>query len=160
MIYGQGIGFKIELDSILNEESFKGQKYNEFPGLSKPTFWVFPKEGYNIPHFHIKANSDNFNCAICLYENKFFIHPHAPNVLTNSKQKKFLCEILDSTPKRYNNNLWTALCNIWDKYRESNTLESYKSLLISNKIVSQNKINDPKTIIRPDYSIISESIHQ
>lgn len=140
-IYGQGYNIERAVYPIpdiigLSEESFG--TIDEFPQESKTKIYVYEAEGDNHPHFHI-VGIDGFNCAVCIYENKYFIHGHAKDTL-NSQQRKFLCEILDKPYKDFGVSLWHVICTTWDDYRGSNLYKGKKSK-------------------RPDYRNMYESVH-
>lgn len=71
------------------------------------------KEGYGIPHFHIKRTNGN-DCCVMLNDNKFFNHGHNNGLLSSKEQKELdrWLRLINAEDPRYTN--FQALGNIWN----------------------------------------------
>ena len=96
--------------------------------------WI-NREPFTVPHFHIKSESNNFDCAIYLYEDKYFDHISTNNKL-NHDQIIILNNFLNSYPKLEDwrdlytmkatpikLTAWEELVWWWDNINNDNTIE-------------------------------------
>lgn len=61
------------------------------------TVYILLRDGWEYPHVHVK--NSNFNCAICLKEAKYFIHPHAKDTFDNKRQCKIFDDFMNKVRK-------------------------------------------------------------
>lgn len=73
---------------------------------------VYPNEG-QIPHFHIKSKSENWETCIEIYRSKYFTHGSKIGKL-NGKQSRLLNEWLQKPNIDYGNiSNWKLIHNFW-----------------------------------------------
>ena len=86
-----------------------------------------------IPHFHIIKDGGEFNCCVCLFENKYFTHGTKRDTLKSSNTKELDKWLRKKSSKQYNGNKeltnWEYLVvwwkqadnplNLWKNYTEA-----------------------------------------
>lgn len=111
--------FRLAISSSILEDIFATSKANT---PMDTTIIIYPKDGVNIPHFHMINKSIYFDACIQLFENKYFDHgPHA-STISDSKTRKLLNKWLEmpcnsSKPFMKGYPIWSAMVRYWNLTR-------------------------------------------
>lgn len=114
--------FELTIPSSILEDTFATNRVNT-PMYA--TVIIYPKDGVNIPHFHVINKSIHFDACIQLFENKYFDHgPHA-STISDGKTRKLLNKWLEmpcnsSKPLMKGYPIWSAMVRYWNLTRGTN----------------------------------------
>lgn len=108
----------IDFNTILDEEGI--DKQDPDFGFKTCEVFIWKKEGFGIPHIHIK--NENIDTCVCIYKAYYFLHGESHVDMMNNDSCKKFNEWLKKPNKRkryegYTN--WEVACLLW-KGRYSN----------------------------------------
>mgnify|MGYP003558823966 CR=1 FL=1 len=103
---------------------------------------IYGNEKSKIPHFHLEGS--NFNCCICIFDNKYFIHKNMKYNMLSIQQKDILNEFLNQKTEYLPISIWEFAVTVW----YNNNIKNYNKLLQIKYKFKYHKIT------QPNYSII------